>query len=306
MPRQDSDSGLERRLAAHLTPPVVRMRPARGTQSSGFFDLTSMFANYMEEARPAPLLRPPEMRALLKPPPPLPKRAPPPLPEQAHARRPKPVAGYLEPAGVPTWRRAVPQPIGWFAILVTWLATTTLAVLCATQVTGHARPSKHAVSVPAPAAVPAPATAPAPVAARAPAAATGTATATATAPGTASAVVATAPAATATSSTPVFSINDLPRVTTKTAAPVQRIASHTRAAPVAAPAPAPPPVEHVAAAPPAPKPAPEAAPAPKAAPVAAAAAPAAAAPAPAPGSLEDLIRREVAAEQKRLHSGAAH
>jgi hypothetical protein len=99
---------------------------------------------------------------------------------------------------------------------------------------------------------------------------------------------------------------DLPRATTKAPTTAQRIVSHTRAAPVATPAPAPAPVEHVAAAAPAPKPAPEAAPPPKPAPVTAVAAPAAAAPAPAPGSLEDLIRREVTAEQKRLHAGGAH
>jgi hypothetical protein len=113
-----------------------------------------------------------------------------------------------------------------------------------------------------------------------------------------------APATGSASTTPVLSVFDLPRAGVSTA-PARHVVRHVvRAAqptneaqaPVTAAATsAPEPVAQPAAPPPKPvaQPAP---PPPK--PVAAPAAPA-----PAPGSLEDLIRREVAAEQKRLHAG---
>jgi hypothetical protein len=288
MASQDSDSALAGKVAATLTPPIVHVPARRGEQSSGFFDLRSLYSMHVEAVRPRPQ------------PPPLPPRAhaptasrrPPPLPVARPARPLReldadptgdivvPVLLPYEPevdlrhGFVPIARRAArPRPIGWFAVFVTWVATATLGVLSATQVPAH-RAVRARVSPVAAAAAPAIAPAVASASAPAPAAASASATPPA-------------------STTPVLSVSDLPRAVATPAA-VHRVVRHVRAAPARE---APPPAAPATAAP---EPAAQAAPPPPK-PAAAVAAP----PAPAAGSLEDLIRREVAAEQKRLHGAGA-
>jgi hypothetical protein len=194
---------------------------------------------------------------------------PPPLPPRASRGMPQ-----LQIVEVP--RRVAArgatrrQPIGWFAVFVAWLAMVTTAALVTTQLSGHARVRTH---IAAPALAPAPALVPAP----APATATATATATASGP-------------------PVVAFSDLPK-----SLPASRTPRVRHAAAPSTPAPKPtedtdapslPPVKTVVVAiPPPPTPA---------------AAPAAPSPPASNGtpSLEDLIRREVAAEQKRVHDAS--
>ncbi len=254
---QDSDSDLAGRLGASLTPPAPRTRHVhlpRGEQSSGFFDLDALYTMYPEQARPAPL---PVM---------VPKRA-------------RTIPIVIEEESVVVLRRAArPKPIGWFAILVTWLATTTLAGLAATQVPGHVHLGTHAVIV-----------APAPIA---PATSV---TAVSAAPGTSASVPIPIPIppAAPSSSENVISVDQLPLAGAALAHAHPLAAPHVRhvaphLARLADPTPAP--VKEAEAAPsPAPPPPPVA----KAAPVST-----------ANMSLDELIRHEVAAEQKRVHPTA--
>jgi len=171
-------------------------------------------------------------------------------------------------------RAARPKPIGWFAILVTWLATTTLGGLAATQIPGHVHLRTHAGMV-----------APAPIAAAT------TVTTVPAVPAT-SASIAIPPAA-RSSSDNAISVDELPVAGAALAhahplAPphVRHVAPHP--ARLANPAPAP--VNEAEAAPsPAPPPPTVA----KAAPVST-----------TNMSLDELIRHEVAAEQKRVHPTA--
>jgi hypothetical protein len=245
MTTQDSDSEITGKVAASLTPPVVHARAARGEQSSGFFDLDTLYAIHVEQVRPPPI------------------RLPPPLPVAQPVRRPAPLAVPFEVHAVASRRAPRPQPIGWFAVFVTWLATTTLATLAATQLPAHG--TTHArllgTSTPASAITPASTPTPTPTLALTPA---------------------LTPAPPPTPSTPVFSISDLPRVLPRAALPTRR----------AVPRATTPPPETTAA----PAQTTEAAPTPSPAKP-----PPAAAPASTANSLDDLIRREVAAEQKRLH-----
>jgi hypothetical protein len=240
--RQDSDSDLVGKLGATLTAPVVRTHMPRGEQSSGFFDLHSLYEMHVERGEAAPLVVVPVPR--IAPPLQVPMRAP-----QVTA-----VDAYEVALA-----RGIPRPIGWYGVFVTWLATATLAAAVATQVPAHVRTRVRPI----------------------------VATATATAAPTATAT------ATPTSSVPVFVVSDLPRAQTKAPAPATHVklaaaAPVRTAAPSTAPASSPAPV---AVAPPPP----------------AHAATAAAPPAPTPpstggSSLEDLIRREVAAEQKKIRA----
>ena len=185
MTTQDSDSEITGKVAASLTPPVVHARAARGEQSSGFFDLDTLYAIHVEQVRPPPI------------------RLPPPLPVVRPVRRPAPLAVPFELHPVATRRAPRPQPIGWFAVFVTWLATTTLATLAATQIPAHG--TTHArllgTSTPASALTPASTPMPAPILALTPA------------------LTAAPPP---TPSTPVFSISDLPRVLLHAAPPTRR------------------------------------------------------------------------------------
>ncbi len=245
MTRHDSDSALAGKMAAQLTAPVVRTHAPRGEMSSGLFDLDSL---YERDVGRIEVRMPPALPLMARPP----AAMRPSLPSVDELTINVDVEDLI-----PDVLR--PKPIGWYAVFVTWVATSTLACLVATQVPAHAL---------APAPAPTQAVAPAPTQAVAPA------------------MSASAP--------PVLSIADLPRVTAEPSralqkpAPVAKHAFHAAAAPV-----------HAAAAPvhaePAAAPAPPPTPAPAAAPPAA--------PAPAAGSLEDLIRREVAAEQKKVHAG---
>jgi hypothetical protein len=249
MTTQDSDSEITGKVAASLTPPVVRAHAARGEQSSGFFDLDTLYAIHVEQVRPPPVRLPPPL----------------PLPVARPVPRPAPVAVPVEVRPLATRRAPRPQPIGWFAVFVTWLATMTLATLVATQLPAHGRMHPRLLGTSTPASAPAPTVAPTPTL-------TPAATLTPTLP--------------PTPSTPVLSVTDLPRVLPR-APPLTRRAVPRATTPTPPPetTPAPPPATEAAA--PAPSPA---------------KAPPAAAPAStASNSLDDLIRREVAAEQKRLH-----
>ena len=243
MTTQDSDSEITGKVAASLTPPVVRARAARGEQSSGFFDLDTLYAIHVEQVRPPPIGLPPALK----------------LPVVRPVPRPAPLAVPFEVRPVATRRAPRPQPIGWFAVFVTWLATTPLATLAATQIPAHGTTHARLLSTSTPASAPTPArrhrspNSPPPP----------------------------------TPSTPVVSVSDLPRVLPRAALPTRRAVPRATT---------PPPETN-----PAPAQATEAAPAPS---------PAKPPPAAAPTStanlsLDDLIRREVAAEQKRIHPPSA-
>ena len=269
MTTQDSDSALAGKVAAALTPAAPRMHVPRGTQSSGFFDLDTLFSMHVQQVR-RPTRMPPPLPTSL-PPTSLPARRAPPAAELLRAPRATPV-----PLDVPgaramaiTWhtvntrRTPRPRPIGWFAVFVTWLATATLATLTATQLPGHV-PTRSRGTVAQVAPVAAPDAVPVPVAAPAPVPASASAPAQVSAP--ASVAIADLPHATSPAST----------------APTRNVATHASATPR--------PVQ--VATTPRPAPAPAAAPAP--APVST-----------ANMSLEDLIKHEVATEQKRLHPSAS-
>ncbi|HEY5243691.1 MAG TPA: hypothetical protein VIJ22_19555 [Polyangiaceae bacterium] len=241
MTTQDSDSEITGKVAASLTPPVARLHVPRGEQSSGFFDLHTLYTMHVQptqRAAPPPLPAPP-LPALL---PVLPRRDLP-QPRSREALAPSPAT------------RARPQPIGWYAVFVTWLATLTLATLSATQlpahVATHARP-------PAPAPTLTPAL-------------------------TLTLTPALTPAPTPSSGPPTIALSDLPRVAP---APARTAPRHLHAIVHPPPEPF---LTPTSVSPPSPAPAP--------------------APSPAPASttnmsLDDLIRHEVAAEQKRLHPAA--
>ncbi len=253
---QDSDSDLAARLGASLTPPAPRARRVhlpRDEQSSGFFDLDALYTMYPEQARPAPS---PVM---------VPRRS-----------RPRPLA--VETSEVQPRRATRPKPIGWFAVLVTWLATTTLGSLAATQVPGHVHLRTRTVVAPAPGAI---------------APATSVATPVPAAP--AASASAAMPPAVPSSSENVISVDQLPVA----GAALAHAHPHPLAAPrvrhlaprparLAQPAPAP-----VNEAEEAPSPAPPPLPVAKTPPVST-----------ANMSLDELIRHEVAAEQKRVHPTA--
>jgi len=381
MTTQDSDNELTGKVAAGLTPHVVHVPERRGEQSSGFFDLGSIFAMHVQSAPQNPLMPlrrsgPPPLpgaaTALARAPHAPPRSSPPPLPARARGRQYAPrsddVVAYLEvpPMRVPGARAlglrddGIPdalrrKPIGWYAVFVTWLATSTLAALVATQVTGHVHVRSPALAAP-PAGAPAPgsaaagapalanaggapanATTPVNAGAAAPSAAT-PATARPTPPSAPGPALAQAPAAAPSPalapSEHTISVSDLPRAgaheaaVARHAAPLAVNAKPATIARVSRAAASPPEDDADDAAPAAPAHAaaaatPSSASSPSAAharahaaapaaeplaPATAAAAPARApappaAPAPAPGSLEDLIRKEVAAEQKKLHGG---
>ncbi len=343
MTTQDSGSAFSGQMAATLTAHIRQVPVPRTEQSSGFFDLQSLAAARVQRMAPQSLEStvPMPSRPGVGPLVPMRQQMPasldgtvatsarpyfPPLPVPP-ARNPyfpsappgntyappiaapmtapsaytpilhAPVVRALPARKVQTWqdevrRAARPQPIGWFAVFAMWLATSTLAVLAATHVPGHvggrARSVVATAPVPAP---PSPApTAPAPVPANDPARAVA-----APPPPTPLPAAATTPASTGTVAE--LSINDLPRVG---AAPV----ATPRPAPAPRPAPSPRAVAVAVAA--EPKPAPQPRPAPVAPPPAPRPA-VVAAPAPAPASnpLDDLIRKEVAAEQKRTHGAGA-
>jgi hypothetical protein len=291
-------NGRTGRLGAALTATVPQGQAFPGDQSSGLFDLRAMGALPSARMR-APV--PPRPPAYLPPPVQLYPR-----PFQAHA----PLIRELRPRG-----RAEPYGIGWFGVFVTWLATMTLGALSSTGLPAHITARAHIAGLAA--AISSPASAPSQLALP---------VAVSPAP--------VAPAASAASARPTavppeVGIADLPRAPATVVPPPPRpvaaqvhVRTATRAAtphaaaddddsssppPAAAPAkPAPAPVarhatpapandsaddESAAPAPP-PKPKAEAAPPPpKPAPTATFAA----------GSLEDLIRKEVEKEQKKLH-----
>ncbi len=235
MTTQDSDSEITGKVAASLTPPVVRLHVPRGEQSSGFFDLHTLYTMHVQ---PTPRALPPPLPASL-PVVPFARDLPRPRPREALAPSPA--------------TRARPQPIGWYAVFVTWLATLTLATLSATQLPAHV------ATQPRP---PAPTLAPTP---------------TPTLPPTPTPTPAPSPGP------PTIALSDLPRVAPAPARTAPRHA-HAFVLPSPEPAPAPASVSPLSPAP-------------------------AAAPSPPPAStanmsLEDLIRHEVAAEQKRLHPAA--
>ena len=268
--REDSYSDLFGR-----GPAAARARAHRERVNSGVIDLQSLYSTELERMQslqgPA-IVSVPEPELL------------PQLPFEMRARQATAMDAYEV-----ALTRGIPRPIGWYAVFVTWLVTVTLAVAATTQVPAHVRTRVHPVVATAAAT----ATAPALAAATAPARAAATATATAT------------PTATTSSAVPLFLVSDLPRAQTKAEPPAHAkwvARSKRRAAPA-----------HVAAPTPAPTPTPTPAPAPPPASVAAAPAPApapttapvAATPLATGGTLEDLIRREVAAEQKKVRAAKA-
>jgi hypothetical protein len=252
MTLQDSDSDLAGRLGASLTPPVrhaPRVHLPRDEQSSGFFDLDALYTAYPVQAPPAPL----------------PVMVP---------RRPRTRPLVVEQPVVELRRARRAQPIGWFAVFVTWLATTTLAGLVATHVPGHVRLR--------------PRTAPPSSGVIVPATIAGSVTVAS-----ATSVTASVPAAATPSSAAAISVDELP-VAGASLRPAHAVEAprikHTVTHPsrVAAPAPVPAaPTEALHA--PAPSPPPVARPAPVST---------------ANMSLDELIRHEVAAEQKRVHPTA--
>ena len=274
--REDSYSGLFGR-----GPAAARARAHREQLNSGVIDLQSLYTTELERMQALggePLLVMPMPEVPL-------------LPPVMRAQQ----ATAMDAYEVALTRR-IPRPIGWYAVFVTWLATVTLAAAATTQVPAHVRTRVHPMVAAAAAATPATAAATAPAMATAAARATTTTTATATATATA------IPTPTATSSVPLFLVSDLPQAQTKAAPPalakwVARTKRRAAAARVPAPPPAPTPT-------PAPTPASVAA-APPPPPAATTAAPVAATPLSNGGTLEDLIRREVAAEQKKIRAAKA-
>ena len=285
--REDSYSDLFGR-----GPAAARARERREQQSSGFFDLQSLYTTELERMQ---ALQGPAVISVPEP------ELLPQLPFEVRARQATAMDAYEV-----ALTRGIPRPIGWYAVFVTWLVTVTLAVGATTQVPAHVRTRVHPVvataAAPAAAAARATAAAPATATPTAPARATATAAATATAVPKPSPT----PTATASSAVPIFLVSDLPRAQTKTEPPAHAkwvARSKRRAAPahVAAPTPAPTPTPTPAAAP---APAPVAV-APPPAPAATTATPVAATPLATGGTLEDLIRREVAAEQKKVRAAKA-
>jgi hypothetical protein len=231
--RQEPSNQVAARLAASLTPTVVRLDPPRGKQSSGLFDLDALYERASRAVEIVPVLR----------------RAPPPLP--ARARRAPAAAAHLPSLSALAVPVHVPRVggVGWFGVVVAWLATSTLATLAATQVTAHVGPARARVSAAAVVVAPVPSEPPAgpPALPVAPAAASAAAT---------------------------VSLPAAPKTVVAVAAAPRRVV--TPLAPLA------------------PRPSADASRV-----VRSAAPPAKPAPAPSNLSLEDLIRREVAAESKK-------
>jgi hypothetical protein len=190
-------------------------------------------------------------------------------PALRRAPRPQVVEALLHEAPlVPSAARV--QPIGWFAVFIAWLATITLAGVVTTQLPGHVAVRARGV---------------APVAATLPGSSSPSTTAAASAAASAT-MPGGAMTATVTASGPsVMVFSDLPRAVLPEPRPHARhSAPRTSAAASALPdgavsSPPPQTVRVVAAAPSTPPPASNGG-----------------------SSLEDLIRHEVAAEQKRLHA----
>jgi hypothetical protein len=264
-------------------------------------------------------------------PPPVPTHRRPNAPPLPLHMRPAPAFQSLKPLirDLRTSEPVRPYGVGWFGVFVTWIATMTVAALVSTSlpahVTARARFATRSFAPVAPAAAP---SAP-PVAATAP---------STMAPSSAQTTTASLPAAAATvrPGEVAFEIgvSELPRASALPVAPQphpaaapHRARSHhaavrRSAAPAAdtsdddtdsddsaeaaapAPPPAPAPIARRLNQPPAASDSEDAAPAPAPKPVVEAAPPAPK-PAPAatfaPGSLEDLIRKEVAKEQKKVH-----
>jgi hypothetical protein len=251
-----------------------------------------------------------------------------PVPSQPRIYGP-PVPSFARPfhAHTPLIRELRPRGehygIGWFGVFVTWIATMTLGALVATNLPAHIKGHARLVAAAAP---PSRAPSPAPATPSAPAGAAAVAPAVAAIPATTGTPAVARPAAAAP---PEVGVSELPRApaiaiantphpvamqvhvrhAARAAAPPPAADDDQDEAPAAAapppkPAPArraaPPPAEAsdddtptpAAAPPPPPKPVAEAAPPPpKPAPTATF----------APGSLEDLIRKEVDKEQKKIH-----
>ncbi len=268
MENHDSRRDLSRTLGA-LTASAPRLTEAhRGAQNSGLFDLGALYAaelqRAIQRARPA-RPRPPPLRVndLLRP------------------------LGAGSPAAASIWDidiedanlevmpkapvRALARAAGWYAVAITWLATTTLGALVATSVPAHARPAH-----PAPLLTVAASQAPTPAASPAPGPAALGSTPAADAPrDPKSAQAAAAPA--------VIAAQDLPLAPAASAASPAHATAPRRGAGQSQPHAAPP--AHAVATT-----------------TDAAKSPAKAAPAPAgPVSLDEMIRRAVAADAKRKH-----
>jgi hypothetical protein len=263
---QDSDSDLSVKMGASLTPPAPRARHVhlpRDQQSSGFFDLDALYASMnVEQARP----------------PPLPPRLPPPLPPTM-SRRSRPAQRASEGAVARPRRVPRPKPMGWFAVFVAWLVTTTLATLAATQLPAHLR-LRSRPAIPATVAT---------IVAGVSSSASSSAAPTVPVPAPASSV---APSATA------IPVDQLPAAGASGSARAQPSSTPHAKHVVQRTAPAALTARATAAPEAAPVPPPTSAP-PQMAPIVKAA-PAST----ANMSLDELIRHEVAAEQKRLHPNA--
>ncbi|HLK37233.1 MAG TPA: hypothetical protein VKU41_10815 [Polyangiaceae bacterium] len=334
MTRQPSDSDVGRRLVS-LTATVqgIASQATHREESSGFFNLAALrmpeLERVMERVQSTnPLIRHVQHGPLPAPKVP-PRRSPPPLPPAAAwqwpapqppsapvASWPRPVAPvpvpvpvphepvYLDPPRLRPYRRTG-KNIGWYAIAVAWLATTSLGLLSATTVPAHTLAGAHAPGAPASATAVHAATTPVPAGPivvpdhSTPWQPVVTAVTMTPAP---APVVPAAPKGLA----PIASPNALPMAGRPHARPAPRpapppppasrpaVAALRSTPPAASPTPAPEPAEPapVAAAPPPP---PKVAPPPPAP----AAAPGPSTPLSTGGSLEDLIRREVAAESKK-------
>ena len=283
MTTHDSDSDLVGKIGASLTPRVLRMPvQQRGEQNSGLFDIGALQAASMQQimrrvqtAREQPPVL--GIARITVPAPTSPIHSWPPIPviRQAPSVRQE-IVIELDPEPEPVPRV---RGVGWFGVAVAWLATTALGVTVATTVPAHvtARGSAagSALATAAPVVV-------APVA---------LATALAGIP------VAPIPTAATAPSQPVAPV---PPATERAivALPVKAAVSPSRARPrpnVRA-VPASPPTP---AAPPQPQQSAPAAEAPPARAVAPPPPPPAAAPAAAGASLEELMRRAVAADAKK-------
>jgi hypothetical protein len=293
MTRHDSDSDLAGRLGAQLTPPVPHIIARhRGEESSGFFDLAAMQAADLEQVMLRAqdshhLRRAIAARSIARPS----SVSPLAWSEPEIRWLPEPQPRRLDLMVDDTAGHARGRGVGWFGIAVAWLATTTTGALIATTVPAHvaarvrvappvatvtASPSSPATTnsaLHAPLAIPTPA-----VTAQA-----WTVVSPSEAPATPVLGAAGVPTATAHRRAPAaprpaaIQGADAPLTIRPTAAPRTSAAAATPAAvaetgaPKSAPAPSTPAAPGTAASP----------------------------PPPAGTSLEDLIRREVAAESKR-------